>query len=56
MAPKARQAKGKARLNAYETLSSQEAKEREKRLELFIPPGDRLGDKVIEVNWNFKIL
>ncbi len=50
MGQKARQAKGKARLNAYDKLMSQEAKEREKNLELYIPPGPRLGAKVIEVN------
>ncbi len=50
MAPKARQAKGKARLNAYDKLQNEEAKEKENKLELFIPPGERLGDKVIEVN------
>jgi ATPase subunit of ABC transporter with duplicated ATPase domains len=50
MAPKARQAKGKARLNAYDSLASEETKEREQKLELFIPPGPRLGDQVIEVN------
>jgi ATP-binding cassette ChvD family protein len=49
MAPKAKQSKGKARLNAYEKLAGQEAKEREKQLELFIPPGPRLGDKVINL-------
>ncbi|MEM7656428.1 MAG: energy-dependent translational throttle protein EttA [Bacteroidota bacterium] len=49
MAPKARQAKGKARLNAYQELSSQEAKERESKLELYIPPGPRLGEQVIDV-------
>jgi ATP-binding cassette ChvD family protein len=48
MAPKARHAKGKARLNAYEKLLQQEGKEEEKRLELFVPPGPRLGNKVIE--------
>ena len=48
MAPKARQAKGKARLNAYDTLRNAEIKEREAKLELFIPPGPRLGDVVIE--------
>jgi ATP-binding cassette ChvD family protein len=47
MSPKARQAKGKARLNAYEKLVSQEAVEREKELEIFIPSGPRLGDVVI---------
>ena len=48
MAPKARQAKGKARLNAYDQLRTAEIKEREAKLELFIPPGPRLGDVVIE--------
>ena len=48
MNPKGRQAKGKARLSAYEKLLSQEAREREEKLELFIPPGPRLGNKVIE--------
>ena len=50
MGQKARQAKGKARLNAYDKLMSQEGKDREKNLELYIPPGPRLGTKVIEVN------
>ncbi|MDF2159063.1 energy-dependent translational throttle protein EttA [Algoriphagus sp. CAU 1675] len=50
MAPKARQAKGKARLNAYDKLVGEEAREREAKLELFIPPGPRLGAKVIEAN------
>lgn len=50
MSPKARQSKGKARLNAYDKLVSEESKERESKLELFIPPGPRLGAKVIEVN------
>ncbi|MEM1216504.1 MAG: energy-dependent translational throttle protein EttA, partial [Bacteroidota bacterium] len=49
MAPKARQTKGKARLNAYDKLAGAETKERESKLEIFIPPGPRLGDKVIEV-------
>jgi energy-dependent translational throttle protein EttA len=49
MAPKARQAKGKARLNAYEKLAGEGGKEREAKLELYIPPGRRLGDKVIEL-------
>lgn len=49
MAPKARHAKGKARLNAYEKLLSEESREKEQRLELFIPNGPRLGDRVIEV-------
>jgi len=49
MNPKAKQAKGKARLNAYEKMAGAETKERESKLELFIPPGERLGDQVIEV-------
>lgn len=49
LAPKARQAKGKARLNAYEKLAGEESKEKEAKLELFIPPGPRLGDAVIDV-------
>ncbi len=44
---KAKQSKGKARLNAYEAMSNQEVKEKEAKLELVIPPGPRLGDKVI---------
>jgi ATP-binding cassette ChvD family protein len=48
MAPKARQSKGKARLAAYDKLMGQEGKEKESKLELFIPPGPRLGDVVIE--------
>ena len=48
MAPKARQAKGKARLNSYEQMLGQEQKEREEKLEIFIPNGPRLGNKVIE--------
>lgn len=47
MTPKARQAKGKSRLNAYEKLLQQDAAEREKELEIFIPSGPRLGDSVI---------
>lgn len=50
MAPKARQAKGKARLSAYDKLVSEESREKEAKLELYIPPGPRLGAKVIEVN------
>ena len=50
MTPKAKQAKGKARLNAYDKLMGAETKEREKKLELYIPPGPRLGDVVIEAN------
>jgi len=48
MSPKARQAKSKARLNAYESLMSQDVKEREQKLEIFIPNGPRLGTNVIE--------
>ena len=50
MNPKGRQAKGKARLNNYEKLLGQETKEKEEKLELFIPAGPRLGNKVIEVH------
>ncbi|KEO74399.1 energy-dependent translational throttle protein EttA [Anditalea andensis] len=50
MSPKAKQSKGKARLNAYDRLVGEDAKEREAKLELYIPPGPRLGSKVIEVN------
>lgn len=49
MAPKAKQAKGKARLNAYEKLAEEESKAKEAKLEIFIPTGPRLGDKVIEI-------
>ncbi|MEQ8627933.1 energy-dependent translational throttle protein EttA [Ekhidna sp.] len=49
MSPKGRQAKAKARLSAYDKLLGEEAKEKEKNLELYIPPGPRLGSKVIEV-------
>ena len=48
MAPKARQAKGKARLNCYDAMLNQEQKEREQKLEIFIPNGPRLGNKVLE--------
>lgn len=48
MAPKARQAKGKARLNSYEKLLNEDTAEREAKLEIFIPNGPRLGNKVIE--------
>jgi sulfate-transporting ATPase len=48
MAPKARHAKGKARLNSYDKLLNEDQKQREERLELFIPNGPRLGNKVIE--------
>ena len=50
MAPKARQAKGKARLKSYERLLGEEQKEREEKLEIFIPNGPRLGNKVIVAN------
>lgn len=49
MSPKARQAKGKARVNAYERLLSQEYEQRREDLEIYIPPGPRLGDLVIEL-------
>lgn len=48
MAPKARQAKGKARLSSYDRLLNEDQKEREEKLEIFIPNGPRLGNKVIE--------
>jgi energy-dependent translational throttle protein EttA len=48
MSPKARQAKSKARLGAYENLLNQDVKQKEEKLEIFIPNGPRLGDKVIE--------
>ena len=50
MSPKARQAKGKARLNAYERMMSEDVKEKEERLELYIPNGPRLGNSVIEAS------
>jgi len=50
MSPKARQAKGKARLAAYERLLSEDVKQKEDRLELYIPNGPRLGNKVIDVS------
>ena len=49
MAPKARQAKSKARLNAYDTMMNEDLKEKEEKLEIFIPNGPRLGNKVIQV-------
>lgn len=49
MAPKARHAKGKARLNAYDKLMNEDVKEKEQNLEIFIPNGPRLGNKVLEV-------
>ena len=48
MSPRARQAKGKARVNNYEQLLSQETEKRREELEIYIPPGPRLGDRVIE--------
>ncbi len=48
MAPKARQAKGKARLKSYDALLNEDQKQKEERLEIFIPNGPRLGNKVIE--------
>lgn len=48
MSPKARQAKGKARLNAYEKMMNEDVKQKEDRLEIFIPNGPRLGNSVIE--------
>ena len=50
MAPKARQAKGKARLKSYDRMLNEDQKQKEERLEIFIPNGPRLGNKVIEVN------
>jgi sulfate-transporting ATPase len=49
MSPKARQAKGKARYTAYESLLSQESEKRRENLEIYIPPGPRLGDQVIDM-------
>lgn len=50
MSPKARQSKGKARLNSYERMLGEEQKEREEKLEIFIPNGPRLGNKVVEAH------
>lgn len=50
MAPKARQAKGKARLNSYDKLMNEDVKQKEEKLEIFIPNGPRLGNKVIEAS------
>lgn len=50
MAPKARHAKSKARLSAYEKMLNQDSRQKEERLEIFIPDGPRLGDKVIEAS------
>ena len=61
MAPKARQAKGKARLNSYDKMLNEEQKQKEEKLEIFIPNGPRLGNKVIEAehvakSFNEKVL
>lgn len=50
MSPRARQAKSKARLSAYDRMVNEDVKQKEERLEIFIPNGPRLGDKVIEMN------
>ncbi len=50
MAPKARQAKSKARLSAYDKMLNEDSKQKEEKLEIFIPNGPRLGDMVIDVN------
>ena len=50
MSPKGRRAKGKARLNSYEKMLGEDVKQKEERLEIFIPDGPRLGDKVIEAD------
>ena len=50
MAPKARQSKGKARLNSYDKLMNEDVKQKEEKLEIFIPNGPRLGNKVIEAH------
>jgi energy-dependent translational throttle protein EttA len=50
MSPKGRHAKAKARINSYETLLSQDMEKRSKELEIYIPPGPRLGDKVIDAD------
>ncbi len=50
MSPKARQSKSKARLGAYDRMMSEDVKQKEEKLELFIPPGPRLGNKVIEAH------
>ena len=55
MAPKARQAKGKARLNSYDKLLNEDVKEKEQKLEIFIPNGPRLGNKVIEAHGVSKV-
>lgn len=50
MSPKARHAKGKARINAYESLLNQEVEKQSAEMEIYIPPGPRLGDVVIEAD------
>ena len=50
MSPKARHAKGQARINSYEKLLNQDAAERERNMEIYIPPGPRLGNTVVEAN------
>lgn len=50
LAPKGRQAKGKARLNSYDRMMNEDVKEKEEKLEIFIPNGPRLGNKVIEAH------
>ncbi|MBN2184452.1 MAG: energy-dependent translational throttle protein EttA [Candidatus Krumholzibacteriota bacterium] len=55
MTPKARHTKSKARINAYETLIGEEGSEREKNLELYIPPGPRLGGTVINADGVSKV-
>jgi len=50
MAPKARQAKSKARLSAYDKMLNEDSRQKEERLEIFIPNGPRLGDKVVEMD------
>jgi ATP-binding cassette ChvD family protein len=55
MSPKGRQSKSKARLNNYETMLSQEGKQQEEKLELYIPPGPRLGTNVIEAKGVSKV-
>src|SRR6266487_2601571 len=54
MSPKARHAKGKARINAYESMLQQESEKRREDLEIHIPPGPRLGDVVIEAKGVYK--
>ena len=56
MSPKARQAKGKARLTAYENLFSQETEKERADLEIYIPPGPRLGDIVFELDRRDQVL